>query len=108
MERKLLVALAFFLVSGGAIAQSAADKPDSPGGTSQAGPAPAIEDELAAASETSGVLFLANPGKAEQFKFRNNQLICVNCLGGSADTVGFRTNFTPTQTRTHCISTKSC
>ena len=108
MKRKLVLALALSLVSGGAVAQAKEEKPDGGGGKSQAGPAPDIEDALSAAGETFGVLFLANPGKAEHFKFQNNQIICINCLGGSSDTIGSRTISNPAQTKRHCISSKDC
>lgn len=106
MKSKLVLALAFSLVFGGALAQGKEEKPQRGGGKSQ--PAPGIDDVLATADETFGILFLANPGKADTFKLQNNQIICVNCLGGGSDTIGSRTLSNPAQTKRHCISSKSC
>ena len=105
MKSKVL-ALACFLICGSAIAQNKEERLDARRGIAPA--TPPIEDVLAADNETFGVLFLANPGNAQHFKLQNNHLICINCLGGSADTVGARTVSNPAQTRTHCISAKTC
>lgn len=108
MKRKRVLALALSMVLGSALAQNTVEKPERGGGKSQLGPAPGIEDVLAADNQTFGVLFLANPGKAEHFKLQKNQLICINCLGGSGDTIGFRSISDPAQSKSHCISSKTC
>ena len=108
MKGKLVLALALSVMCGVALAQTKEENSQGRGGKSESRPAPGIEDVLAADHETSGVLFLANPGKAQHFKFQNNHIICINCLGGSADTIGFRTISNPAHTKSHCISSKTC
>ena len=105
MKSKLVLALALSLVCGGALARNKDGKPEAGG---KSGSGPAIEDVLAADNETFGVLFLANPGKAEHFKFQKNQIICINCLGGSTDPIGSRSISNPAHSKSHCISSKTC